>query len=179
MRDMSPAAVHKRLVFPQNSVLDIPIDMKRLRSPPPPPPVLIVPVLKRRPPTIAAPIPAPVTPYIIPRQYPSPEDITRVVCEHFRVMPVDLISDRRDRPSARARQVWAYLARSMTPHSLPVIGRLLGNRDHTTILSGYHKVIELSVTDPVFGAKVAAARQAVVALFSERQNISCFDTREI
>lgn len=178
MRDMSPAAVHKRLVFPQNSVLDIPIDMKRKHVPMPPAP--IVRLSPPRPPAIPIPaLPAPILPYIVARQYPSPEDITRVICEQFRVMPLDLASQRRDAKSSRARQVWGYLARELTPWTLPAIARMLGGRDHTTILHGIRRVESLREADIEFGAKVKAARSAVMSLFNERQNNACFDPREI
>ena len=45
----------------------------------------------------------------------------------------DIMSYRRDGPTARARQIAIYAARLLTPFSLPQIG-LAFNRDHTTIL---------------------------------------------
>lgn len=45
-----------------------------------------------------------------------------------------LLSARRAKRLARLRQIAAYLMREMTPMSLPQIGRMLGNRDHTTVM---------------------------------------------
>lgn len=45
-----------------------------------------------------------------------------------------MLSARRERRLARARQVAMVLIRDMTDLSLPQIGRVLGNRDHTTVM---------------------------------------------
>ncbi len=39
-----------------------------------------------------------------------------------------------------------YLARELTPHSLPTIGRFFG-RDHTTVIHAIHRIEELSAAD--------------------------------
>ena len=49
---------------------------------------------------------------------------------------VELLSDRRSRYVAWPRQEVMYRAAKETRLSLPAIGRLLGGRDHTTILHG-------------------------------------------
>lgn len=168
MRDMSPAAVHKRLVFPQNAVFDMGIDLKR--KPPVPARVRVArPELPPAPPQPQPPRSA--------RRYPSPDEITEVVCNHFLVESIDLVSDRRDHKSARARQVWSYLARTLTPHSMPMIGRMLGARDHTTILHGCRRVEELMRGDPAFAIKVADARAALTVAYP--QYAACFDPREL
>jgi chromosomal replication initiator protein len=52
----------------------------------------------------------------------------------------ELVSERRHNPVCRARQIYFYVARKMTPHSLPSIGRSCGGRDHSTVLHGCQKV---------------------------------------
>ena len=44
-----------------------------------------------------------------------------------------LARDRRPARGDRARQVAMYLARELTEHSLPEIGRGIGGRNHTTV----------------------------------------------
>jgi chromosomal replication initiator protein len=41
---------------------------------------------------------------------------------------------------AQARQVAMYLARELTDHSLPEIGRGIGGRNHTTVLHAVNSV---------------------------------------
>lgn len=53
---------------------------------------------------------------------------------------------RRDQ--ARPRQIAMYAIRQLCPHmSLPHIGRLLGGRDHSTVLHGVKKIEDLMHTE--------------------------------
>ncbi len=74
---------------------------------------------------------------------PKIEDIQRVVSQHYGVPKHDLISARRTRVIVRPRQIAMYLSKTLTPRSLPEIGRRFGNRDHTTVLHAVRKVEEL------------------------------------
>jgi hypothetical protein len=60
--------------------------------------------------------------------------IQKVVAHYFGVPVREMTSARRSREVARPRQVAMYLARELTPFSLPMIGKLFGNRDHTTVI---------------------------------------------
>jgi chromosomal replication initiator protein len=75
------------------------------------------------------------------------EDIQRVVSKHYNVTKADLLSARRTRTIVRPRQIAMYLAKVMTPRSLPEIGRRFGNRDHTTVLHAVRKIEELAKAD--------------------------------
>ncbi|NRG16508.1 chromosomal replication initiator protein DnaA [Rhizobiales bacterium] len=75
------------------------------------------------------------------------EDIQRVVSKHYNVTKADLLSARRTRTIVRPRQIAMYLAKMMTPRSLPEIGRRFGNRDHTTVLHAVRKIEELARAD--------------------------------
>ncbi|AXS38982.1 chromosomal replication initiator protein DnaA [Breoghania sp. L-A4] len=76
------------------------------------------------------------------------EDIQRVVSKHYNVSKSDLLSARRTRTIVRPRQIAMFLAKALTPRSLPEIGRRFGNRDHTTVLHAVRKITELSSNDP-------------------------------
>jgi chromosomal replication initiator protein len=75
------------------------------------------------------------------------EEIQRKVAEHYNVRLSDLIGPKRLRTIARPRQVAMYLAKHLTPRSLPEIGRRFGGRDHTTIMHGIRKIEELMAID--------------------------------
>ncbi|MDP9136098.1 MAG: chromosomal replication initiator protein DnaA [Actinomycetota bacterium] len=66
---------------------------------------------------------------------PSVEDVLSATASLFDVTPNQLIARDRRPDVARARKVAIYLARELTGKSLPEIGRRLGGRDHSTILS--------------------------------------------
>jgi len=48
----------------------------------------------------------------------------------------DILSTRGQAPLARVRQLGYYLARDLTTHSYPQIGRAFGGRDHSTVVYG-------------------------------------------
>ena len=58
------------------------------------------------------------------------DEIQRRVAEHYRIRQAEMTSARRAREVARPRQVAMYLAKQLTPRSLPEIGRRFGGRDH-------------------------------------------------
>lgn len=69
-----------------------------------------------------------------------------------------LISQRRVSSVARPRQIAMYVMREVCPHlSLLAIGRLLGGRDHTTILHGIQRIEALIHTDEDVLREVLAA----------------------
>ena len=68
------------------------------------------------------------------------EDIQRVVSRHYNVSKADLLSARRTRTIVMPRQIAMYLAKVLTPRSLPEIGRRFGGRDHTTVLHAVRKI---------------------------------------
>src|SRR5208282_2515025 len=55
-----------------------------------------------------------------------------------------------------------YLAKELTPRSLPDIGRRIGGRDHTTVLHGVRKIAALIKRDPNLAAEVATIRARIV-----------------
>jgi chromosomal replication initiator protein len=86
--------------------------------------------------------------------------IQRVVCARYGVALVDLLSERRTRYVARARQIAVWLCRHATPLSLPQIGRAF-RRDHTTILYSVNHVDALMAADPALDAELRAMRFAL------------------
>jgi chromosomal replication initiator protein len=75
------------------------------------------------------------------------EEILRMISKHYVVSRQDLLSARRTRNVVLPRQVAMYLAKILTPRSLPEIGRRFGGRDHTTVLHAVRKIEEKSKTD--------------------------------
>lgn len=74
---------------------------------------------------------------------PSIGDIQRIVAAKYDVTVGDILSARRDQNIVRPRQVAYYLAKTLTLWSLPEIGRRFCGRDHTSVLSGYKKIVRL------------------------------------
>ncbi len=83
------------------------------------------------------------------------EDILRVIGRHYNIARADILSPRRARSIVRPRQVGMYLAKKLTPRSLPEIGRRFGGRDHSTVLHAVRKIEELLLTDDRLAGEVA------------------------
>jgi len=75
------------------------------------------------------------------------ENIQKTVAEYYKIRISDLHSNSRSRSITRPRQVAMALSKELTNHSLPEIGNAFGGRDHTTILHGCRKIVELRESD--------------------------------
>lgn len=73
----------------------------------------------------------------------SPTDIITATAAYFKLTVDDLYGSSRSQSVATARQIAMYLCRERTSLSLPKIGQLFGNRDHTTVMYAYKKISEL------------------------------------
>ena len=77
----------------------------------------------------------------------SISNIKKQVAQHYNIRVGDLDTKRRTRSLARPRQVAMALAKELTKHSLPEIGKEFGGRDHTTVLHACRKIDELRESD--------------------------------
>lgn len=73
----------------------------------------------------------------------APVDIINHTAEYFKLTVDDLYGSSRSQAVATARQIAMYLCRELTNLSLPKIGQLFGNRDHTTVMYANKKISEL------------------------------------
>jgi chromosomal replication initiator protein len=73
----------------------------------------------------------------------SPVDIITATADYFKLTVDDLYGSSRSQAVATARQIAMYLCRELTSLSLPKIGQLFGNRDHTTVMYANKKISEL------------------------------------
>ncbi len=89
------------------------------------------------------------------------EDIQRIVARHYNVSKADLLSSRRTRTIVRPRQIAMYLAKMLTPRSLPEIGRRFGGRDHTTVLHAVRKIEELISGDRALAEEIELLKRMI------------------
>ncbi|MGB3732264.1 chromosomal replication initiator protein DnaA [Microbacterium sp.] len=73
----------------------------------------------------------------------APTDIITSTAGYFKLTVDDLYGSSRSQQIALARQIAMYLCRERTNLSLPKIGQLFGNRDHTTVMYACKKISEL------------------------------------
>lgn len=81
------------------------------------------------------------------------DEIQRTVARHYNISRADMISARRTANVVRPRQFAMYLAKKLTPKSLPEIGRRFGHRDHTTVIHAVRKMEALVARDSALAAE--------------------------
>lgn len=84
--------------------------------------------------------------------------IMGVVADYYGIPLYEMTSARRSREVARPRQVAMYLARELTPKSLPDIGMRFGGRDHTTVMHALRRIDRLIQEDAEIAEDVDVLR---------------------
>ncbi len=102
-------------------------------------------------------------------------DIESAVATYFGITPADIHSSKKDRTVSLARSFSMHLARNYTRMSYPEIGRLMGNKNHATVILANRKIQDLIKNNSTVnwkgpnGNKVAYARDIADKL---KQSIS-------
>ncbi|MBI5018940.1 chromosomal replication initiator protein DnaA [Candidatus Gottesmanbacteria bacterium] len=101
-----------------------------------------------------------------PTKRVSSQELLDAVSAYFEIKTTVLKGTKRDRPIARPRQVYMYLAKTELGLTYDDIGGSLGGRDHTTIMHGVETITqELSTNEPLRAA-VAGIKQKLWATSS-------------
>ena len=74
-------------------------------------------------------------------------NIQKTVADYYQLRLSDLLSKNRSRSLARPRQIAMALAKELTEHSLPEIGKAFGGRDHTTVMHACRTIRDLCLID--------------------------------
>lgn len=84
------------------------------------------------------------------------DDILEKVCVHYNVTTAQINSKSRKRDYVVARQVSMYLAQKYTKMPASRIGRLVGNRDHSTVIHSCAQVEKRLQVDKAFKADIVS-----------------------
>ena len=84
------------------------------------------------------------------------DDIIETVCNHFNVSTSSVAGRSRKREFVVARQVSMYLAQKYTKMPASRIGKLVGGRDHSTVIHSCSQVEQRLKTDKAFSAEVSS-----------------------
>ena len=90
----------------------------------------------------------------------TPQLIVATVADHCGISVRDILGEKRKPAQVQARQVAMYLCRELLGHSYPVIGRLFGGRDHSTVMHGVKKIKLLQEQDRVMHTLVTELTKA-------------------
>jgi chromosomal replication initiator protein len=86
-------------------------------------------------------------------------DIEQSAATFFGLTPADLHTSRKSRTIALARNIAMHLARTHTDLSFPEIARLMGNKNHTTVLLACRRIAKLLADDAEVTWQAAAGPQ--------------------
>jgi chromosomal replication initiator protein len=94
----------------------------------------------------------------------SPQDVLESVALYFGIKITALKGPKRNRPIARPRQIFMYLARTELGLTHEDIGGVLGGRDHTTIMHGVDTITQELSTNTRLREAVEGIKQKVFHL---------------
>jgi chromosomal replication initiator protein len=102
--------------------------------------------------------------YVNPEpEHMTPERIVTAVAEKFGVKSDAICGQRRTRAVVLPRQIAMYITRQLTELPLVEIGRLFGNRDHSTVLHACDKVAALISADSEMAEKINGLMSTLAA----------------
>jgi len=78
------------------------------------------------------------------------DDIVKIVSRELNIKPSDIKSKKRTKTVVNARRTAIYLARNLTPNSMPQIALYFGMKDHTAISHAMKKIHEIIDNDENF-----------------------------
>jgi len=78
------------------------------------------------------------------------DDIVKIVSKELNIKPSDIKSKKRTKAVVNARRTAIYLARNLTPNSMPQIALYFGMKDHTAISHAMKKINEIIDNDENF-----------------------------
>ena len=91
----------------------------------------------------------------------SPEYIMNIVCDHYNVSKSDITSKKRTAELTTPRHIIMYLCRQLTDAPLEKIGKVLGNRDHSTVDHGIKKIESLLPIDDILFSNINTIKKKI------------------
>ena len=96
------------------------------------------------------------------------DEIIESVCQHYNVTPANINSRSRKKDFVMARQVAVYLAQKYTKLPASRIGRLVGGRDHSTVIYSCNQVERRMKIDQKFLSAITSIENS----FRSRTQVS-------
>lgn len=89
----------------------------------------------------------------------TPQQVVDTVCEYYRLKKSQIKGSRRSRPIVRPRQIVMHICKTDLGLTLTDIGKLLGGRDHTTIMHGVETITKELSTNQQLRVDVEGIKQ--------------------
>ncbi len=100
------------------------------------------------------------------QQLIKPKQVIEAVADYYRLKPYQLKGQTRVKEIALPRQVLMYLLRTELGLPLMEVGKILGGRDHTTVMHGVDKIASLLKENEDLRVDVAGIKQRLAKVFS-------------
>ncbi len=91
------------------------------------------------------------------------EDIINIISKELNVKPSDIKSKRRSKNIVEARRIGIYLARTLTPNSMPALASFFGMKDHTAVSHNMKKINEIIQNDENFKIRVDELKNMILS----------------
>lgn len=88
----------------------------------------------------------------------NPEKVFEAVSNHFSISKKALLSHGRARLIARPRQILMYILRTELGLSLDEVGRMIGGRDHSTVIHAVDTITQLASKDEKIRADISGIK---------------------
>ncbi len=89
------------------------------------------------------------------------EQIIAVIAKELNIKPSEIKSNKRTKKIVEARRIGIYLARSLTPNSMPSLAQYFGMKDHTAVSHNMKKINQLLDEDENFRLKVEELKNII------------------
>ena len=90
------------------------------------------------------------------------EDIIAIISKELNIKPSEIKSKKRSKNIVEARRIGIYLARTLTPNSMPALASFFGMKDHTAVSHNMKKINELIETNETFKLRVDELKNKVL-----------------
>lgn len=91
-------------------------------------------------------------------------EIVSEVCKYFSITKEEILSGKRKKELVLPRQIAIFLIREQTTKSLPEIGKVMGGKDHTTIMHAEKKISDLLKVDKYVKESVENLRNKLLSI---------------
>ena len=96
------------------------------------------------------------------RENISLEDIIQIIAKELNIKPSEIKSTKRSKNIVEARRIGIYLARTLTPNSMPSLASYFGMKDHTAVSHNIKKINELIDTNESFKVKIEDLKNKIL-----------------
>lgn len=90
------------------------------------------------------------------------EDIIATIAKDLNIKPSEIKSTKRSKNIVEARRIGIYLARTLTPNSMPSLASYFGMKDHTAVSHNIKKINELIISNESFKLRVEALKNKIL-----------------